>query len=97
MLSKSSKGKRSRLQDGVKSSVDVKKSMAAPEFVKSVNISDKAKANDGKATADAKDHPDAIKRDHSPKSDRVEISDAEKARIKKQHIAEMQQKQVASN
>jgi len=68
--------------------------LPAPQFVKSVNISDKAKANDGKATSDAKDNPDSVKKDQSPKADKVEISEAEKARIKKQQIAEVQQKQV---
>lgn len=104
MLGKSRKGKRARLQDEVKSSIDVKPNgLPAPQFVKSVNISDKAKTNDGKATADgkatsdAKNHPDAIKKDQSPKADKVELSEVEKARIKKQQIAELQQKQVKLN
>lgn len=91
LLSKSRKSKRPRLQDGIKSSIDVKPNGSpAPHFVKSVNISDKAKP------ADAKAHPDAVKRDQSPKSEKAQISEAEKARIRKQHIAEQQQKQVVS-
>lgn len=101
LLAKKKKGKLGRMQDGVKSSMSLKPEAKAADANKSATGGDTAKSREPKAGDDkpadskAEDgrHPDAIR----PDTKREEITEAERSRVKKQAIAELQQRQVADS
>lgn len=92
------KNKYSRLQQGVKSSMNLKPNASmSPDVNRSMAAdTDKAKTSKDAKPADAKPadpkHPDYIKTDIK----KEEMTEAEKSRVKKLAVAEVQQKQVES-
>lgn len=93
-MTKTRKGKRLTANTSVKSSVHMK-----PTTSPSVDHHKMAKPVDDHHAADDHDKDKAAKRpethqDAAKHEAKPEITEAERSRVKKQHIAELQQKQV---
>ena len=93
ILSKKKKGKYGRIQDGVKSSMNLKPGTSPSPDLNKSQTDDKSKPKDVKHGDEKPSDPkNADSTKHDPKKE--EMTEAEKSRIKKHAVAELQQKQV---